>query len=74
MADTPQFELDASRMKRGMMTSPLKYRKMYGETPETPASAGPTARDKQINDAEARAMGPDGTYSEPGNSGSSINR
>lgn len=54
--DDPQFEKDARRMKRGMLSSPLEYRKMYAENNKTSVPAR-TLRDKQIEDAENAAIG-----------------
>jgi len=50
-AQTPQFVLDASRMKRGMMTSPLAYNKMYSAS--SPGSAN--AMTKYSSGADVRA-------------------
>lgn len=74
--DTPQFEKDAARMKRGMASAPLAYRKMYKDANPTQAKAvtsysNGSVVNSRTDEAERRALGADGTYSEPGQSGSS---
>lgn len=61
--DTPQFEKDARRMKAGMLTSPLAYRKMYADKKPaevvaalTDYSSGGSSK-RRLDEAEDKAVG-----------------
>lgn len=53
-----KFEEDAAAMQKGMLTSPLKYRKMYAEQEGGRKDSAATEKLRtRVDDAEAKAMG-----------------
>ena len=70
-----KYESDATRAKTRGFGGYIKDRLTNSADFAKPSAPKAVhARDQLMNDLERKAMGPDGTYSEPGNSGSSVNR